>query len=392
MFIETLTPQDASREPYVTTAKRQATQNALTSLTQNLPWRESLMPIQYIPASQETTPKKLQDDDIVAKRLSKWLSSSSQNASNGSKEQDPYQSHVGSNLSTIAFDNQKLAGGVQRWRDLISSRCSELLEFCIPPHKPDDKSSQSSERLLLKDEVKKDQTDQDTRGKSLVLGLRQPRRLRSRNPACTKTVHFAPDLEQICHFYRTDRPSAVNSVSALVDDWRRDKVSSSSHHEWPCRRASSYYWVINTPSFPQDAVARQSMPVRLVEIKFSAYDTAIVGSVVVANLDFHKSVACRYTLDYWKTVSETEAIYNADQCGRNQDYDVFIFKIDLAECIDLEYKPMFLCIRYVVDGQEFWDNNSYANFQVDFIKIERRKKTAQMKVWLEIYVYQFLSS
>ncbi|KAH7232207.1 uncharacterized protein BKA55DRAFT_598227 [Fusarium redolens] len=196
MFIETLTPQDPSREPY------------------SLPWRESLMPIQYIPASQETTPKTLQDDDIVAKRLSKWLSSSSQNASNGSKEQDPYQSHVGSNLSTIAFDNQKLAGG----------RCSELLEFCIPPHKPDDKSSQSSERLLLKDEVKKDQTDQDTRGKSLVLGLRQPRRLRSRNPACTKTVHFAPDLEQICHFYRTDRPSAVNSVSALVDDWRRDSL------------------------------------------------------------------------------------------------------------------------------------------------------------------------
>ncbi|KAF4417975.1 phosphatase regulator [Fusarium acutatum] len=380
MSIATLTPQDLSRESYVTAARRQVTKNALTSLTQNWTWRELLMPRQDILASQETTPKTLKDDETVAKRLSKRLSSSSQNASKDSKEQDSCQPHVGSNLSTIAFNNQKLAGEVQKWRDSVRSRCSEPLQSCIPPGKPDDKSPQSSERLLLKDEVKKDQTDLDTHGKPLVSGFCQPRRPRSRNPACIKTVHFAPDLEQICHFYHTDRPSAVNSVSALVDDWRRDKVPSSSHHEWPCRRASSYYWVINTPNFPQDAVARQSMPVRLDEIKFSAHETAIVGSVVVANLDFRKSVACHYTLDYWKTVSETEAIYNADQCGRNQDYDVFIFKIDLTECIDLEYRPMFLCIRYLVGVQEFWDNNSYANFQVDFIKIGRRKKTAQLKV------------
>ncbi|KAJ9419603.1 hypothetical protein FOXG_19639 [Fusarium oxysporum f. sp. lycopersici 4287] len=281
MFIETLIAQGPSTEPYVTVPRRQITQNALTILTQNWTWRESLMPEQDIAASQETTPKTLQDDEIVAKRLSKRLSSSSQNASNGSKEQDSCQSHVGSNLSTIAFNKQKLAGEVQRWRDSVRSQCSEPLESCIPPDKPDDKSPQSSERLLLKDKVKKDQTDLDTHGKSLVSGLRQPRRPRSRNPACTKTVHFAPDLEQICRFYGTDRPSAVNSVSALVDDWRRDKVSSSSHHEWPCRLASSYYWVINTPNFPQDAVARQSMPVRLDEIKFLAHETAIVGSVVV---------------------------------------------------------------------------------------------------------------
>ncbi|KAK2122413.1 hypothetical protein NOF04DRAFT_1196456 [Fusarium oxysporum II5] len=52
----------------------------------------------------------------------------------------------------------------------------------------------------------------------------------------------------------------------------------------------------------------------------------------------------------------------------------------LTECTDLEYKPMFLCIRYVVGGQEFWDNNSYANFQVDFIRIGRRKQTTESKV------------
>ncbi|EXL40036.1 hypothetical protein FOCG_17379 [Fusarium oxysporum f. sp. radicis-lycopersici 26381] len=231
MSIETLIPQDPPREPYVTTARRQVTENALTSLTQSCTWRESLMPIQDIPASQETTSETLQDDETVSKRLFKRLSSSSQNASSGSKEQDSCRSHVGSNLFTITFKNQKLAGEVQRWRDSVRSRYSEPLESCILPDRPDDKSPQSSDRLLPKDEVAKYQPDRDTHGKYLGLGLRQSRRPRSRTPACTKTVHFAPDLEQICHFYRTDRPSAVGFVSALVDDWRRDKVSSSSHHE-----------------------------------------------------------------------------------------------------------------------------------------------------------------
>ncbi|KAK2471523.1 hypothetical protein H9L39_16816 [Fusarium oxysporum f. sp. albedinis] len=85
MSIETLIPQDPSREPYVTTARRQVIQNALSSLTQSWTWRESLMAIQDIPASQDTTPKTLQDDETVSKTLSKRLSSSWQNASNGSK-------------------------------------------------------------------------------------------------------------------------------------------------------------------------------------------------------------------------------------------------------------------------------------------------------------------
>ncbi|KAJ9419315.1 hypothetical protein FOXG_19728 [Fusarium oxysporum f. sp. lycopersici 4287] len=376
MSIAAFTPQNASRESYVTAARRQVTKNASYNLTQHWTWPESLMSRQDIPTLQETTPKTLQDNKTVAEGLFKRLPSSSLNASNGSEEQDSCQPHINSNLSTIPFNNPTLVGEVHQWRDLVRSWCSQPLESCVTPGKPDDKSPQNSERLLLKDEVGNYQAGRNTHSKSLGFALPQPSRLSSRKSACTKTVHFAPDLEQICHFYRTDRPSAVNSISALVDDWRRDKVSSSSHHEWPCRRASSYYWAINTPNFPQDAVARQSMPVRLDKIIFSAPETAIMGSVIVANLDFHKLVACRYTLDYWKTVSETEAIYNADQCGRNQDYDVFIFKIDLTECIDLEYKPMFLCIRYVVSGQEFWDNNSYANFQVDFMKKGRRQQTA----------------
>jgi hypothetical protein len=114
MSIETLTPQDPSRESYVTAARRQVTKNALTSLAQHWTWPESLFPRQDIPTSQETTLKTLQDDETVAKELSNRLPSSSLNASKGSKKQDFCQPHIDSNLSTITFNNQKLAEEVSK--------------------------------------------------------------------------------------------------------------------------------------------------------------------------------------------------------------------------------------------------------------------------------------
>jgi hypothetical protein len=32
---------------------------------------------------------------------------------------------------------------------------------------------------------------------------------------------------------------------------------------------------------------------------------------------------------------------------------------------------MFMCIRYNVDGQEYWDNNDSVNYQVDFHKVPK---------------------
>ncbi|EXK24723.1 hypothetical protein FOMG_18565 [Fusarium oxysporum f. sp. melonis 26406] len=78
-------------------------------------------------------------------------------------------------------------------------------------------------------------------------------------------------------------------------------------------------------------------------------------------------------MDYWKTMSETKATHTHGLRNDYHDQDEFVFKIDLSEATDLEYKPMFLCIRYEVGGREFWDNNSGAIFQVDFLKMGNKE-------------------
>ncbi len=51
-----------------------------------------------------------------------------------------------------------------------------------------------------------------------------------------------------------------------------------------------------------------------------------------------------------------------------QSQDRFNFTLKLSDLANLESKTLFLCIRYNVNGQELWDNNSGTNFQIDFRK------------------------
>jgi len=96
----------------------------------------------------------------------------------------------------------------------------------------------------------------------------------------------------------------------------------------------------------------------------------MLGSVVVANLSFHKSVTCRFTLDHWKTTSEVSAEYTSEVRPKQsfRGHDRFTFSIKLSDTAHLESKTLYFCIKYTVDGIEYWDNNNHSNFQIDFRK------------------------
>lgn len=173
-------------------------------------------------------------------------------------------------------------------------------------------------------------------------------------PSLSKNVHFEHNLEDVCYFEKSEPPLAVSEGSSPVGEFQEE--------------AHLYEWNFSTPNFPY-AASQNSMLVRLERVYFSNDHMALLGSIVVANLAYEKSIICRFTMDYWKTISEVEAQhYRGSRCVKGQSYDQFIFSILLSEVIDLESKPLFLCIRYKVNGQEFWDNNSDRNFQIDFKK------------------------
>ena len=187
-------------------------------------------------------------------------------------------------------------------------------------------------------------------------------------PTFSKAVHFDSHLEHVRHFLQVDRPLAVSAGSSPVEAYDSD-------NEFPFEDANDsktppFEWELVLSNFPTDTPIRLAQPVRIERVFLSADSKNLIGIVSVANLAFNKWVVARFTLDYWKTTSEVVAEFNNDvrQPKHTDGRDRFNFNIQLADLANLEAKTMFFCVKYSVNGQEYWDNNNSTNFQADFKK------------------------
>ncbi|WYZ40933.1 hypothetical protein EsH8_IV_001274 [Colletotrichum jinshuiense] len=231
-----------------------------------------------------------------------------------------------------------------------------------------------SEEESDEDSPRKPQMVRKKSGELVRPALRPPSRRRPSSmpgtPTFSKAVHFDSHLEHVRHFLQVDRPLAVSAGSSPVDAYDSDTEYPFPGDERRGARTPPYEWEIVAPNQPVDTPIRKSLPIRLERVWLSPDQKNLLGSVSVANLAFQKSVTCRFTLDYWKTTSEVGAEYSHEI--RPQDgpvsHDRFTFTIKLSDLANLETKTLYFCIRYNVNGQEFWDNNEGTNFQVDFRK------------------------
>jgi len=189
-------------------------------------------------------------------------------------------------------------------------------------------------------------------------------------PTFSKAVHFDSHLEHVRHFLQVDRPLAVSAGSSPVDNYESDAEYPFSSDERSTTRAPPFEWEIIVTNFPVETPVRKAQPVRLERVWLSNDQKSLVGSIAVANLAFQKLVTCRFTLDYWKTTSEVAAEYVCEIRPVDTPYaqDRFNFTIKLSDLANLEAKTLYFCIRYMVNGQEHWDNNNGTNFQIDFRK------------------------
>lgn len=190
-------------------------------------------------------------------------------------------------------------------------------------------------------------------------------------PTYSKAVHFDSHLEHVRHFLQVDRPLAVSAGSSPVENYESEAEFPFGSDEASIRpRAPTYEWEISLSNFPSDSDARRSQPVFVDRVFLSSDNKNLVANITVQNLAFQKSVVARFTFDYWKTTSEIVAEYNNDvrRKGNHDNTDQFSFSIKLADQANLENKTLFFCVRYNVNGQEFWDSNGSSNYQVDFSK------------------------
>lgn len=210
-------------------------------------------------------------------------------------------------------------------------------------------------------------------------------------PATSKMVHFDVNLEEVRHFLHSEKPAAVSACSSPLDNnrakfhWGTDSESSSDtdDDEDDPRLGYQRYldrtqWQISLPNFTPNP---DRQDVVFVENLFLTSDkNKLIGHIAVKNIAFEKHVAVKYTFDNWKTITELPAEYNDDLRRKRRDngYDRFTFAINMADLPQHAASPksLFFCVRYATNNQEFWDNNSQANYQVDFSRVSRHKNNA----------------
>lgn len=84
----------------------------------------------------------------------------------------------------------------------------------------------------------------------------------------------------------------------------------------------------------------------------------IQGTVRVINLDFHKSVHIRYTLNSWRNFSDLQATYVLNSCdGFSDKFSFVLYCHTLSVGQRLEFAVRFQC-----KGEQYWDNNAGLNY------------------------------
>ena len=204
---------------------------------------------------------------------------------------------------------------------------------------------------------------------------REPRKKTIAEPR-SKIVRFDSHLEHVRFFFQVDKPVAVSTDALLAETHSNEAEILWGHDGLSNDQNSLPRWKIILPNFPIETPQRTSFPIRLEQVFLPPGSKELVGSIAVSNLAFSKVVIVRYTLDEWATFQDLAAEFSTEfhEANYSDGYDHFKFNIKLAGQANLETKLLWFCVKYCVNGEEYWDNNSSANFQVKF-----RKKAETLK-------------
>lgn len=99
----------------------------------------------------------------------------------------------------------------------------------------------------------------------------------------------------------------------------------------------------------------------------------VCGSVRVRNLDFHKTVHIRYSMNRWKTFTDLQATYVPGTCdGFSEKFQFNLYVPCISSGQRLEFAVRFQC-----KGQQFWDSNSGVNYCFDCLALGTGFNSAQ---------------
>lgn len=85
---------------------------------------------------------------------------------------------------------------------------------------------------------------------------------------------------------------------------------------------------------------------------------AVRGTVRVRNVDFHKSVYIRYSMDRWKSFTEIGASYVENSCDGFSDRFTFLIYANMLPV----GRRLEFAIRFHARGYQYWDSNKGNNY------------------------------
>lgn len=202
-------------------------------------------------------------------------------------------------------------------------------------------------------------------------------------PTTSKAVHFDQNLEQIKLFLTEQKPLAVSREGSPVDT-DEGETSASGNENNEIARFFGSMSVLGDLNKKSERRLRMdtNIPLRPLSFLFSSPDVtleslmlakgekSIMGSVVVRNIAYDKSVTARFSFDGWCTTSEVNASWKGGVGAEKEartEWDRFEFVIWLGDLKLGEEgisRKLELAIRYRITsrGLEVWDNNGGRNY------------------------------
>ncbi|KAI8590399.1 putative phosphatase regulatory subunit-domain-containing protein [Geranomyces variabilis] len=180
-------------------------------------------------------------------------------------------------------------------------------------------------------------------------------------------ISFGQNLEHVVHFHKESTSSSIKKLT----QYARQDTGEVSFSTLSKALAVREMWLLEKhnlpacPSFGNNQLVLDSVKVD--------NDKILVGNVLVRNLAFEKTVAVHYTIDNWATTHDILASFLnvvTPPVGNIKGMDKFVFKIDLNREFGAQANAANLAfaLRYDVCGQQYWDNNSGANYRVNLVR------------------------
>lgn len=211
------------------------------------------------------------------------------------------------------------------------------------------------------DEIEEDRPQRVRRCSSLKTGKTPPG-----TPGRKKIVRFADVLGLDLADVKTFMDEIPVVPKSAYNDLTGCDLLQNSPPVRPVPRFSSLSLVplFQLPRDVTDKLEKQNVCLESAKVGDGIHMT-VCGSVRVRNLDFHKTVHIRHTMDKWRTYTDLQATYAVGSCDGYSDKFHFVLYVP---CISSGQR-LEIAVRFQCKGQQFWDNNSGANYCFDCLAL-----------------------